>query len=169
MAEDKAAEQNAAPKKDRSGLFGILFLVLDVVVMGGATFLVYKATLGHNIEAVVEEFEQASLELGRKNAEENPVVYTMDPYVVNLAGEPQRSLQLEVNVEMLGEDGFEELIRLGPETRDKIVSLLSQKNFSELESIQGKLFLKDQIAQNINSNLKTGVVKEIYFTNFLVQ
>ena len=168
MAEEKN-EAAAAPKKDRSGLFAIGFIVLDVLVMGAATFLVFKATLGHNVEAVVEEFEMASLELSRKNSEENPVMYTMDPFIVNLAGEPQKSLQLEINVEMLGEDGFEELIRLGPDTRDKIVSLLSQKNFSELESIQGKLFLKDQIASNINSFLTTGVVKEIYFTSFLVQ
>ncbi len=53
--------------------------------------------------------------------------------------------------------------------RDKIVRVLNDKNFNDLESIQGKLFLKDTIAMEVNSILKEGVVKDVFFSDFVVQ
>ncbi|MNU01437.1 flagellar basal body-associated protein FliL [compost metagenome] len=53
--------------------------------------------------------------------------------------------------------------------RDQIVRILNDKNFSDLESIQGKLFLKDKIASEVNQLLRKGVVKDVFFSDFVVQ
>ena len=74
-----------------------------------------------------------------------------------------------MSIEMLSEEGFEELITQGGKARDEIVNILNNKRFEDLESIQGKLFLKDQIARRVNSYLERGVVKDIYFSDFVVQ
>ncbi|MNU05152.1 flagellar basal body-associated protein FliL [compost metagenome] len=53
--------------------------------------------------------------------------------------------------------------------RDKIVRLLNDNAFSDLETIQGKLFLKDKIAMEVNSILHRGIVKDVFFSDFVVQ
>ena len=72
---------------------------------------------------------------------------------------------------MLGKVGFEEIITTDnrAKARDRIVRALGEKSFAELETIQGKLFLKDRIAMEVNSILDKGVVKDIYFSEFVVQ
>ena len=104
-------------------------------------------------------------------ADPGPLVYTMDKFTVNLGGEPKRTIRMEVNLQMLGQEGFEEVME--PENRakarDRIVSILNEKEFSDLESIQGKLFLKDRIAMEVNTLLQRGVVKDVYFSDFVVQ
>ena len=61
---------------------------------------------------------------------------------VNLAGEPKRTVRIEVNLEMLGREGFEEVMTTDNRARirDKVVRLLNEKNFNEIETLQGKLF-----------------------------
>ncbi len=56
-----------------------------------------------------------------------------------------------------------------PKIRDRIVAILNEKSFSNLEGIQGKLFLKEKIATEINTILEHGVVKDVYFSEFVVQ
>jgi flagellar FliL protein len=168
MAEEEK-EGQAEEKKDRSGLFKLLFLVLNLAVVGGGAALTYFNTLGYQEPYINETTEEAKLAEMRAYMEQNPIIYTMEPFTVNLRGRPKRSIRMEMSVEMLSEQGFEELIRVGGKARDEIVHILNGKKFEELESIQGKLFLKDQIARRINSYLKSGVVKDIYFSDFVVQ
>ena len=106
-----------------------------------------------------------------QGAEAGPLVYTMDKFTVNLGGEPKRTIRLEVNLEMLGKEGFEEIVDTDnrAKARDKIVRILNDNTFNDLETIQGKLFLKDRIATDINSLLDKGVVKDVYFSEFVVQ
>jgi len=93
----------------------------------------------------------------------------MPAFTVNLAGSPQRLIRVEMTFEMLDKDGFEEIVRNSPRARDEIVRILNAKTFDDVETIQGKLFLKDQIAVALNQSMKSGVVKDIFFNEFLVQ
>ena len=96
-------------------------------------------------------------------------MYTMPVFTVNLTGNPSRLIRIEMTFEMLDKDGFEEIVRNSPRARDEIVRYLNSKSFDDLETIQGKLALKDGIAVALNQSMKTGVVKDIYFNEFLVQ
>ncbi|MFK8137582.1 MAG: flagellar basal body-associated protein FliL [Bdellovibrionales bacterium] len=169
MADEENKEAKEVPKKDKSGLFMLLFMVLNLSAVGGGAFLVYSSTLGYKAPVINEYTEEAKLEEMRQYMEDNPVLFTMEPFTVNLRGKPRRTIRLEMSVEMLSEQGFEELIRIGGKARDEVVEILNTKNFDDLESIQGKLFLKDQIARRINTYLDAGVVKDVYFSDFVVQ
>ena len=156
-------------KKDRSGLFKLLFMVVNFAVVGGGAALTYFNTIGYQAPVINEFTEEAKLQEMRLYMEQNPIVYTMEPFTVNLNGRPKRTIRMEMSIEMLSEEGFEELIREGGKARDEIVNILNTKRFEDLESIQGKLFLKDQIARRVNTYLDKGVVKDIYFSDFVVQ
>ena len=146
-----------------------LLALLNLGVLGGGGFLVYSATLGFHPPMLSEDEAQEELKGKREIASVEPVVFTMPAFTVNLAGTPRRLIRIEMAFEMLDKDGFEEIVRNSPAARDTIMRILNEKTFDQVETIQGKLFLKDQIAVTLNQSLKSGVVKDIYFNQFLVQ
>lgn len=166
-----AAPAPAGGKKNTGMILQIGFAVLNLAVMGVGAYLVYASTIGWQSPSISEEQMDREIASTANESDTGPLVYTMDKFTVNLGGEPKRTIRLEVNLQMLGKDGFEEVME--PENRakarDRIVRLLNEKSFSELESIQGKLFLKDKIAGEVNGILKKGVVKDVFFSDFVVQ
>lgn len=170
MAESKD-NQNQEGGKNFGKILQIVFAVLNLAVTGVGGYLVYASTLGWQSPKITEEQLMTDLKSDLKENETRPYIYTMDKFTVNLGGQPQRTIRLEVNLEMLGKEGFEEVLdrENKAKARDKILLVLNEKSFSELETIQGKLFLKDRIAFEVNSLLKRGVVKDVFFTDFVVQ
>jgi len=175
---DKKEESKPQKKPLNLALIGqIVFAVINIGVVGFGAYLVYASTLGWRAPQITEEQLASQKDKDSKDANHQmgPLIYTMDKFTVNLAGDPlkdpKRTIQLEVNLEMLNKEGFEEVINTDnrAKARDKIIQILGNKNFSEVETIQGKLFLKDQIATELNSLLDKGVVKDVYFTSFVVQ
>jgi flagellar FliL protein len=172
MAEKKA-ELDKAPEKKRNTalILQLAFIAVNLSVLGGGGYLVYASTIGWESPKILEE--QVARELASEaDIEDNsPLIYTMDKFTVNLEGELRRTIRLEVNLQMLGKEGFEEVME--PENRakarDRILKILNEKGFAELDTIQGKLFLKDRIAEEVNQILKKGIVKEVYFSDFVVQ
>lgn len=171
---DAGQGENSAPKKSLNlGLIlKLAFVVVNLGVTGGGAYLVYASTLGWQTPVITEDDLITEEEkLAAASLKLDPFIYTMDKFTVNLDGRPQRTIRVEVNLEMLGKEGFEEVINTEnrAKARDKIVRVLNDKSFSELETIQGKLFLKDRIAMEMNSLLKRGVVKDVYFSEFVVE
>lgn len=170
MAEkDTDLEESAKPPRDLKKILMLLFVVINVLGVGGAAFVVYKSTIGYVADPIGEKIAREKYIERVKYFEEKPIVYTMDPFVVNLNGQPAKTIQLELSLEMLNEVGYEEVITKTTEARDKIVQILNGKAYPELETIQGKLILKNQITVALNQYLRAGVVKGVYFTNFIVQ
>jgi flagellar FliL protein len=167
---DEGGDQGEKPKRDLGKLFLPIFAVLNLACVGGGAFLVYKSTLGYVPPAVEEAEAMAELQAERKIASVSPaVMYTMPSFTVNLGGYDRRLIRVEMTFEMLDKDGFEEIVRNSPQARDAIVRILNTKTFDDVETVQGKLSLKDQIAVTLNQSMKTGVIKDIYFSDFLVQ
>lgn len=163
------AESGEKKTRDLGSLLTVGFAGLNVLVLALGTYLVFSSTIGHEKPSVSEEGLNLEIQEFRESLQKHPVIYTMDPFNTNLNGLPRRLIRLEVNLEMLDEEGFEEVINLGAHARDSIVRILNGKNFKELETVQGKLHLKNQIIAQVNSFLSRGVVKDVYFSDFAVQ
>ena len=157
------------PKKDMGKILGLVFMLLNFVVLGAGAFLVYSSTIGYTPPQVSNEDLNKEIEEFRKSLQGKPIVYTMETFNTNLRGVPRRYVRMQVNLELLNEEGYEEVIGLGAEARDSIVKILNGKKFHEIESVQGKLHLKNQISESLNSFLEKGVVKNVYFSKFAVQ
>jgi flagellar FliL protein len=168
----------SAPKGDAPAKKGLdlgkillpLFAVINLAVVGGGGFLAFKATLGWHPPVAREPAAIKELKAEREKAGIGEgVAFTMPSFTVNLAGTPRRYIRVEMTIEMLDKEGYEEIVRNNPVARDQIVRILNRKTFDDIETIQGKLYLKDQIALALNETMKEGVVKDIYFSEFLVQ
>jgi flagellar FliL protein len=161
-----------APKFSIKAVVAILpklLLGLNLVGMLVGGYLAYMGTIGLTPEAI-REMEARKYVYNEEIFQDRPVTYSLEPFTVNLADTgDQRIVQVKVTLEMLNEDGFEEVVSMGAHARDTIVTILNGKQFPELQTIQGKLFLKDEITVALNKQLKRSFIKDVYFSRFVLQ
>ncbi|MAV90363.1 MAG: flagellar protein FliL [Bdellovibrionaceae bacterium] len=167
MAEAQA--EGSGKKRDFGKILGFAFIGINLVGLGLGCFLVYSSTLGHHAAVLREEEAQKEMEKFEETLRDEPVLFSLKQFNTNLDGVPRRLIRMEVSLEMLDEEGFEEVVGLGPQARDAIVRVINAKTYADVESVQGKLQLKSQIAAELNGFLKSGVVKNVYFSDFVVQ
>ena len=97
-------------------------------------------------------------------------IFPLEPFIVNIYdGQELRYLKVKVEMEMSGVGVKAELdSRLAP-IRDAVLVLLSTKTLQDIQDIQGKNQLKDEILASINKIIPPGKIAKIYFTDFVVQ
>jgi flagellar protein FliL len=163
-------EQNAPKSKlDIKKILTFAFIGFDVAMLGFGLYLVYMATLGVQNKKLSNQQAEHDLIKFEESLRGNPVLYAMAPFNTNLEGVPRRLIRMDVSLEMMDEEGYEEVIGIAPQARDSIMRILNGKSFSDVESVQGKLHLKNEIVAQLNGSLKKGVVKNIYFNELVVQ
>lgn len=174
MAEAKS-DKPAKKPKNVGAILIMAFSVVNFAVMGAGVYFVYASTLGW-VSPKIKETQLAEVRRLASVAENQhddsaPLFYTLDKMTVNLSGEPKRMMRVEVSVELLNPVGFVEIMEpeRGARVKDRVMSILSEQSFTEVESIQGKLYLKDRLARELNEVLDKGIVKGIYFSEFVVQ
>lgn len=91
-------------------------------------------------------------------------------FVVNLAdaGRP-RFLKIHMDMELEDDKSLSELESIKPKARDSIITLLSSHTTDSLSSVADKQKLKDEVLHRLNSIMTSGRVKEVYFSEFMVQ
>ena len=97
-------------------------------------------------------------------------MFTMDPFVVNL-NEPggKRYLKSKIDLEFVDDGVGQELESRLPQLRDVILMHLSSKSLDDIQSVDGKIELKNALIKRINQVLKLGKVRNLYFTQFVIQ
>lgn len=165
MAKDKdkseQAEEGGGSKKK---LIIIIAAVLVLLIGIGAGVFLF---LGGDEEKLSPEEEQAMLE---KQAKEVGPMVNIDSFIVNILDENEsRYLKAAITLEVDGEAASLELAQRMPQVKDAILLLIGNKTFDELSDLQGKIQLRAELINKINSLLTNGKVKQIYFTDFVVQ
>jgi len=182
MAEEEAGEEGgeAAGEEEKKGLpIKLILIVVGVLALAGGGYFAY--TNFFQEEAVEESAEKdkngeegGEEGAGGENTEELPpgvgVMFTMDPFVVNLAGSKgKRFLKVTASLELSSPEVNPEFEENLQKITDSILVLLSSKSFEDVYSVQGKFKLKDEITTRVNRFLVVGHVKDAYFTEFIVQ
>lgn len=91
-------------------------------------------------------------------------------FTVNLADSPgNRYLKIGMEVEVSAEDAAAEIKNQTARIRDSIILLLSSKTVKELSAPEGKVLLKNEVAERLNQILGASRVVRIYFTDFVIQ
>lgn len=96
-------------------------------------------------------------------------MYPLEPFIVNIYdGQELRYLKVKVEIEMAAAVKGELDARLAP-IRDAILILLSAKTLQDIQDVQGKNQLKEEIMTALNKILPPGKIAKVYFTDFVVQ
>jgi flagellar protein FliL len=169
-AEEEGEEEEGGEEK--KGLpIKLILIVVGVLALAGGGYFAYTNFFQ---EESVEELKKGEEATDGENAEELPpglgVMFTMDPFVVNLAGsEGKRFLKVTTTLELSSPEVNPEFEENLQKITDSILVLLSSKSFEDVYSVQGKFKLKDEITTRVNRFLVVGHVKDAYFTEFIVQ
>jgi flagellar protein FliL len=151
------------------------------LILGGLVFILLAAGGGAVIFFLPEYLPEPLNFLGHKPAtgsaahkkppeEERGYIYTMDPFIVNLADvEQNRYLKIRINLESRKPEANEEFSKKLPLIKDTILTILSQKKSEELFPSSGKENLKAEMLRSVNPNLVEFKIKAVYFTEFVIQ
>lgn len=177
LAQLEANEEAAA--KGRFPWKWILVVVLVAALGGGGYFAwlnFFQPAPPQEQAAPAEQQEAApaatATPQGKTQQPEEPlgVMVSLDPFIVNLAGSKgKRFLKVTMTLELNAPEVHAEVNENKEKIIDSILVLLSSKTFEEVYSVQGKFKLKDEITTRVNRFLLMGHVKDVYFTEFVIQ
>ena len=162
MAEEKeevkGTEEVQAPKKSK---YKMILIATMVLLIGAGGFIGYRM-LKKNTEV-----KAATQKNGKVS-----IICPLKSFVVNLLdkkGVGRRYLKVTIEVEV-GKETDKQLIESNdPQIRDSVLLLLSNQTLSEINTMEGKLALKQELLSRMAQILGEGVVRRIYFTEFVVQ
>ena len=99
-------------------------------------------------------------------------VYPLKSFIVNLIDEAdfgKRYLKVTMTLAVRREEDVNALKSYTPQLRDAFLLVLSSLSFEEVNTVEGKLEIKQLLLSRVNQILGQGIVKDIYFTEFVVQ
>jgi flagellar FliL protein len=158
------AEAEAAPApKSRKKLIIIIALVLVLAGGGGAAwyFLSAKPHDGAHKVAKVEPPKP-------------PVFVVMEPFTVNLQADgSDQFLQVAFSLQVPNEEQAELIKLYLPQIRSRLLLLLSSKHANDINTVDGKKKLSDEIITSVNQPFATGGKKQevnnVFYTSFVIQ
>jgi len=163
MAAEEAKGEGAGEKPKKKGMLFIIIGVL-VVVMGGGGFFAYKKFMSPK-PAVTEE-EQIKKEPVEKEGE----MFALEPFLVNLSDpKGKRYLKVTVTLELDSPKAKEKAEKMVPKMRDMVIMMLTSLSFEEVMTPEGKIRVREELFERFNLIMRPERVKEIFFTDFVVQ
>jgi flagellar FliL protein len=97
-------------------------------------------------------------------------ILPLEPFIVNLAeAGGKRFIKITMEIELSSKELEVEVKGRIPQFKDHIITVLSSKAMDEVITAEGKFKLKEEIMARLNQNLKGGTVRNIFFTEFVVQ
>jgi flagellar protein FliL len=160
MAQDdiEETEQPKPVKPKKLPLIKMAILGVLLVLLGGGGYLGYVKFL----KPPPPESQQPEVE--------QSVAQEMGTFLVNLSDPGgKRYLKISIQLELNNQPVSQELSKRNVEVRDTILMILSSKEYNDIGNAMGKMVLKRELLTRMNKMLRDGQVKEIYFTEFLVQ
>lgn len=173
---DSSARNKPATKSDKLGILVLFIVVLNTFAAAGMGYLFLK--MADRVGGV----EEYSKQLGQKLTEEKKpvsaagkefipqelgVLYPLESFLVNINSDRgPRFLQMKVELELDAPALEDEIALKRPALRDAIIVLLTSRNYAELRDPKGMRKLREDILRSVNGLLKSGQVKEVFFTQF---
>ncbi|MBI2518813.1 MAG: flagellar basal body-associated FliL family protein [Bdellovibrio sp.] len=146
-------------------IMGVLVLI-TVVTAGifGFTEFMYQRPL------VDESAEKLSLDQNLKNNMPKEGL-KIEKIAVNIKSETARLrfLELAMHIIPFSAKHKEILEKASPMIYDRIGQVAAKMTPEDLNSISGKILFEDRLKRKINEDFNDQIVREIYFTSFVVQ
>jgi flagellar FliL protein len=169
---DQIVEEAARPRGVSRGFIITLLLVAGLAV-GGYFAFIHFVQPQMQAQAPVqkpEALEVPGSKFPESDQGELGGMYPMEPFLVNLArSNGKQFLKVSLTLELSSPEVRPEVKANEFKIVDSILLLLSSKTREDVISLQGKFKLKDEVATRVNRFLVMGHVKDVYFSEFIVQ
>ena len=145
----------------------IIIIVVIVLLMGmfGAGFFI----LWSKISQIPPPSASGELAVEEEQNTMGPL-YDMSTMIVNLADKGgKRYLRVTMALELSDVEVQASIETKLPLIRDAILMILPTKKYDDINTTEGKIGLRNELIEKINEFMGEGKVKNIYFTEFVVQ
>ena len=190
--EAKKTEAVAESGSDKTSKLGLILSILNLLLISGIGTVVFlqfqkdkhkeavsDIQAGGHGEAKHDVKQDAKASDGHGSgdghgapaAKKGDQVVTLDQFTVNLStsvGTPPRFARVVIALEVPHGDTANEITQKMAPVRNAIIDLFNSKRPSDLQTGEGRNFLKEEIRNALNSFLVTGKVKGVFFSNFAV-
>ena len=167
---DEDIEKEVEEEEQPAGKFPLKWIIIGVVVLvlAGGGYVGWTMLNPQSGQTGADGGQAPDTEAVKEI--EVGAMFDMDPFVVNLneAG-GKRYLKSKIEIEFVGDNVRLELTNRLPQLRDVILLHLSSKTLDEIRSVDGKIELKNALIKQINQVLKQGKIRNLYFTQFVIQ
>lgn len=176
--EEKEAK-TTAPAKSKKLLFIVLGLVLVLIAIGVPLFLFMgkedqkPSDSAEKVEIDVSTVarEKALLVEAEEELEEGEevlgAVVPLDAFVLNLKG--GRFVKFQIQIEFVERDVPKKFLQRAAIIRDGIITLVNNRSADDVLEREGKEKLRKDIRNVVNEAMRKELVKQVYFTQFVVQ
>ena len=173
MADDANADGGEEIEVGKSGgrmgtvlLAVVPAIIASVLTAGGVNFYMNQADPGANDGASQGSGDGST----DKDVDIPTTMVDLGSFTVNLRDSSGRVLSMKIQIEIdKDEEKEKDATNKLPELRDYILLLASDYSYTDLEGIDGKMRLKDEIHIRVNSVLEPDEAKRVFFTEFVVQ
>ena len=146
----------------------MFFIVLGVgiLLLGGGGFFAYTKFLAQK-----PAIEEGTTDGGEKK-DASPIgeIYALEPFVVNLADpKGKRYLKVKIVIELENPESAAKAAQVAPKLRDMVIMMLTSLGFEEVMTPEGKIRIRDELLERFNQTMRPDRIKNIYFTEFVVQ
>lgn len=160
MAEEENIPPEETKKKPKLMLLIILGVVLLLAVIGG--FFAYTTFIAPSDQAEGMPQEDAVNMIGE--------MVTFGEFVVNLSDpKGKRYLKCKISVEVESIEALERVQKIEPKLRDIVIMLLTSLAFEEVMTPEGKIRIRDELLERFNQASRPDRIKNLYFSDFVVQ
>lgn len=148
-----------------------LFIVQLALVFFLATKFLAPSGASHEPAKETEKAtEQKSEGESGKEGEGGASIFVVKDLIINPAGtNGTRYLLTTVGFEVSSPEAQKELEKKDMQVRDALNSVLGSKGLDELVNIEERPKLRDELSEKISEILKTGSLKNVYFSKFIIQ
>ncbi|NPA12610.1 MAG: flagellar basal body protein FliL [Aquificae bacterium] len=168
MAEENKEQEEQQQGGGKKKL--IILLVALLLLLGGGGGAAYKFLVLDKQKENQEENKAEKIQEEIRNVENLGIMYEVGTFVVNLADkDADRYLKVTIILEVENEQVKQEVEKRLPQIKDSITTLLFTKTSYELKTAEGVERLKEEILRRVNAILPLGGVKNVYFTDFVIQ
>lgn len=178
MADEKNTEEGTeAEGKKKSILLFIVIGVLVLLLIGGG-LLAFFLLSGDEPQAQQMPPPQAQAAGGGApsgGATQSSLLtvgpmYPLDQFIVNLMTQGgKRYLKATITLELSDEAMVPEIEKKHAVIRDILIGAMSSKTVEEISTNRGKAKLKEELIARLNEVLTDGFVKNMFFTDFVIQ
>ena len=157
LAEEKNTEVVEKEKSSFDFKIVIIGLAVFLITIGASYFMLRSL-----IAPLVPQKEEAAETMTGN-------LVSVGEFTTNINDEGgTRFLKVEVYVEVEDEKVVEEITTFMPVIKDTILSTLSSKSVADLD-VSNQKNIKQEMKKKINAKLGSEVVKNVYFTTFIMQ
>jgi len=164
--EESTETESSTPPKKKSPLFLIIGIVVAVLLLGGGGTFFYMQMNSAEAAAEGEEVEEVEI------TDTNIYFDGFETNVVNLAVSSEYQfmyLKYGFDIELSDAALYTELNTKMPRLTSAVAGVMSNQDWSEICTPQGRERLGREAMREINEQLTEGEVIGLYFTTFVAQ